>query len=199
MAKRKASLKDERALRCAAGARASLFTPLRSRTTEADDRAMRSSDEIVGAMGSHGDSVWRSSCLYLRRKADAEDAYQETFLRLARADDVVFNGAEHMKAWLLRTNANICKDMLKAAEARCSALDPDGAYESLDPYLSPGSELAMIADAMNKLDESMRTPLYLALVEGYAAAEISQMTGVPKNTVYSRISRGKKLLREALK
>ena len=46
---------------------------------------------------------------------DAEDATQETFLRLFRYDGA-FNDAEHEKAWLIRVASNICKDVLKSAE-----------------------------------------------------------------------------------
>ena len=40
--------------------------------------------------------------------------------------------------------------------------------------------------------------VYLSLVEGYTASEISEMTNMPENTVYSWISRGRKRLREVL-
>ena len=46
---------------------------------------------------------------------DAEDATQETFLRLFRYEGA-FNDAEHEKAWLIRVASNICKDVLKSAE-----------------------------------------------------------------------------------
>lgn len=51
---------------------------------------------------------------------------------------------------------------------------------------------------MDALDDPPRTPVYLALYEGYTAPEIAEMLGAPVNTVYSWIARGKKTLKEAL-
>ena len=51
---------------------------------------------------------------------------------------------------------------------------------------------------MRRLDDPPRTPVYLALYEGYTAPEIASMLDVPVNTVYSWIARGKKTLKEAL-
>jgi RNA polymerase sigma-70 factor (ECF subfamily) len=51
---------------------------------------------------------------------------------------------------------------------------------------------------MQSLPDPPRTPLYLALYEGYTAPEIAAMLSAPVNTIYSWINRGKKQLREAL-
>lgn len=59
--------------------------------------------------------------------------------------------------------------------------------------------LREILDALNSLGDPPKTELYLSLYEGYTAKEIAVMTGEPEGTVYSWISRGKRLLREALR
>lgn len=59
--------------------------------------------------------------------------------------------------------------------------------------------LREILDALNSLGDPPKTELYLSLYEGYTAKEIAVMTGESEGTVYSWISRGKKLLREALR
>lgn len=162
---------------------------------------MRDAREIEAAMKRHGDEVWRACCVYFRASADAEDAYQETFLRFARAESAAFDGDEHVKAWLLRVCANVCKDMLKAASRRnvpLSSEDGMAEYPSIDGQLEPGLRLFMVMDAMNRLDDPPKTPLYLALCQGYTAPEIAEMLQAPVNTVYSWIARGKKTLREAL-
>lgn len=41
-------------------------------------------------------------------------------------------------------------------------------------------------------------PLYLKYYEGYTAAQIAEMLGIPENTVYTNLSRGKRLLKEVL-
>lgn len=53
-------------------------------------------------------------------------------------------------------------------------------------------------DALDALGDPPKTQLYLSLVEGYGAREISRMCDMPLGTVYSWISRGKRRLREVL-
>lgn len=152
-------------------------------------------------MGRHGDAVWRVCVLYFRAHADAQDAFQDAFLKYALADQVEFADDEHRKAWLIRVTTNICKDMLKAAARRTVPLDSDAfssQAQSNDPAIQPASFSSEVVDAMRSLDDPPRTPLYLSLYEGYSAPEIAQMVDAPVNTVYSWIARGRKQLKEAL-
>lgn len=152
-------------------------------------------------MERHGDAVWRVCVLYFRAHADAQDAFQDAFLKYALADRVAFNDDEHCKAWLIRVTTNICKDMLKASNRRTVSLETatDAACAaSDDPATQPASFSSEVVDAMRALDDPPRTPLYLSLYEGYTAPEIAQMVDAPVNTVYSWLARGKRQLQEVL-
>ena len=163
---------------------------------------MRSNADIEKAIALHGTSVWRACLVYFSSRSDAEDAYQDVFLKYALADSQLFSSDEHRKAWLLRVASNVCKDMLKRAERKNEALDTCDSVvfepAQTDPYVQPASETSMVLDAMRKLEDPPRTPLYLALVEGYSAPEIAKFMNAPVNTVYSWIARGKAKLKEAL-
>lgn len=161
---------------------------------------MRPAEDIEGTLETYGPAVWRICMLHLRNQADAQDAYQETFLKYALADEKRFEGEEHRKAWLLRVASNTCKDMLKSAARRNVAFDEAKASDppATDPLEQPESGYREAIDALRALDDPPRTPLYLSLVEGYPATEIARMLDAPINTVYSWISRGKKQLKEAL-
>ena len=135
-------------------------------------------------MARHGDTVWRVCLTALCRHADAEDAFQNSFLKYALADDVQFREEEHRKAWLIRVASNTCRDMRRAAASKNVPLD-ETSFESL-------------ASRDEEAQPDSRTPVYLALYEGYTAPEIASMLDVPVNTVYSWIARGKKTLKEAL-
>lgn len=84
---------------------------------------MRPREDIAEAVRLHGDAAWHVCVLYFKRSDEAQDAWQETFLKYAQADGMSFNDEEHRKAWLIRVAANVCKDMLKAAHRRDVALD----------------------------------------------------------------------------
>ena len=58
------------------------------------------------------DTVFRVCFIYLKQsRADLEDAVQDTFLKLIKADKR-FESLEHEKAWLIVTATNTCKNYL---------------------------------------------------------------------------------------
>ena len=72
---------------------------------------------VEQALGLFGNDILRLSYSYLKKKEDAEDIVQETLLRLMQSS-AVFRDEEHMKAWLLKVSANLCKDFLKRARVK---------------------------------------------------------------------------------
>ncbi len=161
---------------------------------------MRPASDIEQAIGAYGDAVWRACLLYLA-PTDAEDVFQDVFLKFALHDEP-FHGDDHKKAWLLRVAINACKDVLKSARRQNASVEEladagrEGELGSVNDEAAIG--LHTILDALDALGDPPKTQLYLALYEGYTAPEISRMTGMPEGTVYSWISRGKKQLREVL-
>ncbi|MEI3376315.1 MAG: sigma-70 family RNA polymerase sigma factor [Coriobacteriales bacterium] len=158
-------------------------------------------DDIERTMNAHGATVWRVCMGYFRTEHDAQDAFQDTFVKYALADATAFNDDSHRKAWLIKVASNVCKDMLKARRRSEQPLDEALSSEALvshDSSTQPDSGRMEFVEAFRSLDDPPRLPLYLALYEGYTAPEIADMLDAPVNTVYSWISRGKKLLKEAL-
>lgn len=152
-------------------------------------------------MTRHGDTVWRVCVLSLRHDADAQDAFQDTFMKYALADAVAFEGEEHRKAWLIRVATNVCRDTLRRSLRRTAVPFDEPLSElvpSADPETQPGSATHEVIEALRSLDDPPRTPLYLAVYEGYTAPEIASVVDAPVNTVYPWISRGKKQLKEVL-
>ena len=169
--------------------------------TDTEGMAMRQRDEIARALKAHGSAVWRMCILHLQSRADAEDAYQETFLRYATADATAFNDSEHEKAWLLRVASNVCIDMNKAARNRnlsLDAMETQPEIASADALDTPESFSNDVIRAFQSLPDPPKTALYLSTYEGYTAPEIAELLDTPVNTVYSWIARGRKLLQEVL-
>lgn len=161
---------------------------------------MRTASDIEQTMERYGDAVWRACLLYLR-PCEAEDVFQDVFMKYALHDEP-FREEEHVKAWLLRVAVNACKDVLKSARHGDVSLE-DQIDQHGEASLGASSEaegrVREVLDAMNALGDPPKTQLYLALYEGYTASEISAMLDMPEGTVYSWISRGKKKLREVLR
>lgn len=161
---------------------------------------MRDAADITAAVRAHSGTVMRVCTLYFHGRPERDDAFQDTFLKYAQSQ-ADFEDDEHRKAWLIRVAANVCKDMLKRAESRTALVDEvdEAAKPSWSQDPQAGSDRAdALNDALQKLDEKHRIPLYLKYYEGYSAAEISRLLDVPENTVYTNLARGREKLREVL-
>lgn len=151
---------------------------------------MKDKAGLCAAMDAHGDLVYRLALCRLGTKSDAEDVYQEVFLRLFR-DETVFRDEEHLKAWLIRVTVNCCTDLHRSAWFRRSVpLEEWTASEQPVP-----EEYADLWNSVAALPEELRTVIYLHYVEGYNTDEIAGMVGCRPTTVRTRLHRARNRLK----
>lgn len=131
-----------------------------------------------------------SACLMrLQNYADAEDCFQNTFLKLYRnAPD--FKDENHLKAWLLRVAINECKNMIRDNRRHLSL---DAALQIPAPSAEDDADLSW---ALMKLESDYREVIYLYYVERMKVREIADVLGKKQNTVKTLLSRGREKLRQ---
>ena len=140
----------------------------------------------------YADAILRLSYAYLKNTQDAQDICQTVFVKLL-AEPREFESAGHERAYVLRMAANACKDLLKSPwRKRTCGLE--AVLEVPAPEAGDGSVLA----AVNQLPAHYRTVIYLFYYEGYQAAEIGKILGVPTATVHTRLARGRAKLKDIL-
>ena len=140
----------------------------------------------------YSDLILRLSYTYLKSTHDAEDICQTVFLKLLTGGPA-FDSPAHEKAWIIRTTANACKDVLRSAfrqrtvalEAAASAAAPE----------APDSE---VLEAVMELPENYREAVYLHYFEGYSIREIAALLGRSEAAVSAHLSRGRHKLRDVL-
>ena len=139
----------------------------------------------------HSQTLYRIAFTYLKNRYDAEDALQETFLRLIRSR-VAFADAQHEKAWLIRTAVNLCLTDLRAESRHGNLpLDENVATEF-------GEDTYEVLDAVQTLPTPDRYAVYLYYYEGYGIKDIGHLLKEPEGTVSSRLSRARKKLKALL-
>ena len=140
----------------------------------------------------YADAILRLSYTYLKNTHDAQDICQTVFVKLL-TDPREFDTADHERAYILRMAANACKDLLKSPwRKRTCGLEACGEVPA--PEAADGSVLA----AVEALPVHYRAVIYLYYYEGYQAAEIGKILGIPTATVHTRLARGRAKLRELL-
>ncbi len=144
----------------------------------------------------------------------AEDAVQESLLSGYRGFGQ-FRG-DNLQAWLTRIVANTCRDMIRARRARPtvpldplspgpdqqdplpSAADLPSTLESPEEYAERRELNRAIQAALDSLAEERRLAVLLVDVQGLSYEETAQVMKCSLGTVKSRVSRGRRDLRDSL-
>jgi RNA polymerase sigma factor (sigma-70 family) len=134
----------------------------------------------------------------LRHEQDAEDAFQATFLVLARdAGSVRRAGA--VGNWLYGVAHNVARKA-KAARHRREVKEREAAARPRpEPRTGTTDDLREILDAeLHALPDKYRTPIVLCDLRGLTAREAAAEVGCPAKTLGTRLSRGRSLLARRL-
>lgn len=135
----------------------------------------------------------RTAARMLGRQQEAEDAVQETFLKLHRGIHLYRSGAK-FSSYFFRILLNTCYDMLRRRSPEQSE-DFDKAGFSHQPSMELRHSLE---EAIAALPEQMRASFVLFAVEGFSQAEISDILGISIGTVKSSIHWARSKLRKWL-
>ena len=147
--------------------------------------------DTTGAVDRWGPAVYRLACAVTGSRSDADDVFQEVFLRYHRAAPD-FESRTHEKAWLLRVTVNRSRSLLNSPwRKRSVPLE--------DVYACPGPEESAVAEALAALPPGERTLLHLYYYEGYRTEEIAGLLHRKSATVRSQLTRARQKLRELLK
>ncbi|WP_373692265.1 sigma-70 family RNA polymerase sigma factor [Corynebacterium sp.] len=159
------------------------------------------------------DQLYGGAMRLTRNPQDAEDLIQETYLK-AYNNFGSFKQGTNLKAWLYRIMTNTYINSYRKAKRRPTESSADELSDfqlyTTAGHDSTGLESAevealkqmpdsQISEAMNDLPEDYRMVVYYADVVGLAYKEIAEIMDTPLGTVMSRLHRGRKLLRTALK
>lgn len=156
--------------------------------------------------------VMKLSMRYIRNRADAEDAVQNTFLK-AYWGLRHFRGDAAFYSWLHRIAINSAKTVqaLRARDARVFTADArnyDETNEAAVAYqeLDTPEDLALtheICDAVNgaieQLCDEQRTAIVLREFQGLSYAEVAAEMSCPIGTVRSRVSRARDAIDDRLR
>ena len=88
------------------------------------------------------------------------------------------------------------KDLLAKAALRNAEMTTRGVHKGKRKLIA--AALAACLAAVNELPAGYRTVIYLFYYEGYQAAEIGKILGVPTATVHTRLARGRARLKDIL-
>ena len=125
---------------------------------------------------------------------DAEDAVQETFLKVYRGAGG-FQGASAVTTWAFRILLNTCYDAMRRRRRHPEDLGLDG----LDLRLASGADHPLrLEKAVRQLPERERAAFLLVEVEGFSHREAAEVLEVPEGTSRTLLFSARGRLKRAL-
>ena len=148
----------------------------------------------------YGERISRYCMTRLRSREEAEDAAQNTFLRVHQA---LRQGQTPRceEAWLYTIARNVCLSRSAAARRRAAvelAEDPDRIESELPDREYRGDQLLGLTDALGRLPANLRTAILLREWQGLSHVEIARAMDTTVPAVETLIVRARKRLAEAL-
>ena len=137
-------------------------------------REIRAFEQVYLA---HGGRLKSIAYRILGNRPDAEDAVQETFLKLYRGVEA-FHGQSGIGTWLCRILINACYDV---ARKRKREADPEAQERTAGPRNQLPLKVAL-DEALGRIHPRHRMVFLLFEVEGLRHAEIAAILEVPEGT-----------------
>ncbi|MCM1183616.1 MAG: RNA polymerase sigma factor [Roseburia sp.] len=167
-----------------------------------------SQEELEQYIDAYGRELYSFCCSVTRNRQEAEDLYQDTFLKLYEIREKL-SIERNPKSCLMGISVNLYRNYKRKLAIRQRIAGASVSVEELaedipaDGWLTEEEVIAReerlrVRGAVRRLPDKYRLPVLLCYMEELSVAEIAAVLRLPEGTVKSRLHRAKKLLRQAL-
>ena len=142
----------------------------------------------------------------LRSREDAEEAAQDTFLKLFRSRHL-FDETRPLEPWLLRIAGNTSRDTLRRRSGSMVRVLRESDGDPLLQLIEDSRSAAMdekaatrhaVRHAISQMKERFRQPLVLRYLNGLTNQQIAEALGISVSNVKVRLARAKDVLQSRL-
>ncbi len=162
-------------------------------------------DDIGALIEEHGQAIF-NFCVYVAGRCDAEELYQQTFLRAlelaARIDR-----SNNPKSFIMSIAVNLWKNM-RRKRMRAAGLSAAADLMEYEEVLPDSTDLAgevqdrethaALRRAVSRLEDSYRIPILLFYTEGMSIKDIAAVLRKPEGTIKRRLHEAKKRLKQEM-
>jgi len=174
-------------------------------TAERNQSAVRAVT-IEGLVAEHSRLVYRIAYAVLRSHHDAEDATQETFMRVLRYSSKL-GQIEDPKPWLARIAWRVAVDRSRKRGQVCEVpmedpekpiAEPTSSDIGADEVLRGAQIESVLAKLIAALPSKLREPLVMSTIDEMSPREVAATLGINEAAVRSRIFRARQILKDKL-
>lgn len=166
-----------------------------------DTTAMAATLDVESIVRTHARLVFQVAYSVLRNREDAEDAVQETYIRLLRQD---VEKIDDPRLWLARVAWRVAVDRVRQRPARPLDDVADHAERLASGQIAADQALlerelsSRVETLVGALPRDLREVVRLSTVQEMTSADVAQVLGIPEGTVRTRMARARQILREKL-
>lgn len=148
------------------------------------------------AVDRYADMVYRLALSQMKNRTDADDLFQEVFVRLVSHIEELTSW-EHVKAWLIRVTINCAKKHYDQYwNKNVDYIEDTEHFQGAEAYEPPDEH--PVRQAVAKLPPKYRLAVHLFYFEELSVIQIAQMTEQKESTVKSQLHRAREMLKGLL-
>lgn len=164
-------------------------------------------EQLEEYINEYGKEIYSFCKMLTKNKDEADDLYQETFIKMLELDCLKEDG--NPKSYLLGISINLWKNKKRKHAWRRRIADvrsqpPEKlqgeqlSVELVEEQIIAREEAKVVNDAVNKLPDKMRIVILLYYMEGLTIAEIGTELHISASAIKSRLSRARTYLKKEL-
>ena len=146
----------------------------------------------------YSNDIYRIALLKLKNVSEAEDVFQNVFIKLYTCDNS-FESDKHIKAWLLKVTVNECINILKSSwnSKVLESINDNSSYDSSTSVTA--NDNTEVWNVVAALPQKYQDVIFLFYHEQYSTEEISQILDISAPNVRTRLKRAREILRREVK
>jgi RNA polymerase sigma-70 factor, ECF subfamily len=160
--------------------------------------------DLPALVQAHANTLFRVAHSLLRNRAEAEDAVQDTFVRVLQHTRALAE-VQDMRPWLIRITWNLALDRRRRVRRVPTDQADELFLQSLvtretpaDQALGGAEQARLVLAAIDRLPAAERQALLLSAVEELSTAEVAVVMGKSESAVRALVHRARTRLRERL-
>lgn len=146
-------------------------------------------DKFIQAVKRNSQRLFVIAFSYLKNKHDAEDALQNTFLKLWKSK-IEFNDDLEVDKWLTKVIVNDCKNFFNLSFRQNKSIEEVYDVSTFDKYFNVD-----LYNAVMLLNKKERLCVILFYYDDLTISDISKVTGIKESTVKSLLKRSRNKLK----
>ena len=152
-------------------------------------KAFNSYEDVNRIIEKYSTMVYKLAFARTRNEIDAEDIFQEVFLRYVKKKPV-FESDEHEKAWFIRVTINCSKTLWKNIFKHNEILKEEIVFEEKT------EEEALLEEHLLKLPTDYRIVIHLFYYEDMKTSDIAKVLNKKESTIRMQLTRARRLLKD---